>query len=189
MKKISVFNHISVDGFFAGPNGEIDWFKAIEPDEEWNKFTHTQATSESTLIFGRTTYDMMKSYWPTEIAIQNDPGMANVMNNSTKIVFSKKLKTIEETNNWKNITLLREINPEEFTKLKMKSDMTILGSGSIVQQLTNLGLIEEYYLVVVPVILGKGKPLFNNVKESNLNLVNAKTFNNGIVFLTYKFKI
>ena len=71
----------------------------------------------------------------------------------------------------------------------MKSDMTILGSGSIVQQLTNLGLIEEYYLVVVPVILGKGKPLFNNVKESNLNLVNARTFNNGIVFLTYKFKI
>ena len=189
MGKISVFNHVTIDGFFAGPNGEIDWFKAIKPDEEWNKFTHRQAASESTLIFGRTTYDMMKSYWPTDTAIQNDPDLAYVMNKSPKIVFSKSLVKVEETPNWKNVTLLHEINPEELSNLKTKNDMTILGSGSIVQQLTNLGLIDEYYLVMVPIILGKGKPLFNNVIESQLNLVNVKTFKNGIVFLTYKLKI
>jgi dihydrofolate reductase len=79
MRKISVFNHVTVDGFFAGPHGEMDWFMAMKKDDEYNAHTHEQSSrSDNTLIFGRTTYEMMKSYWPTPDAIRNDPGMAKL---------------------------------------------------------------------------------------------------------------
>jgi len=190
VRKINVFNFVSVDGFFAGPNGEIDWFKAAAVDEEWNNYSHKLASpGNSTLIFGHNTYDMMKSYWPTQDAIKNDPGMANVLNNSRKIVFSKRLKKVEENQNWKNITLLHEIKSGEINKLKKDSEITILGSGSIVQQFTNLGLIDRYSLVVVPIILGEGKSFFKDVKSMNLKLLEAKTFKSGIVFLHYAANI
>jgi len=188
MRKISVFIHVTVDGFFAGPHGEIDWFKVIKKDDEWDKYTHEQSSrSGNTLIFGHTTYEMMKSYWPTSDAIKNDPGMARVVDNSPKIVFSKTLKNVEEGPNWKNIKLFHEIKQEEIIKLKEKGggDFTILGSGSIVQQFANLGLIDEYHLVVVPIILGAGKSLFKDVKMMNLKLLGAKEFKNGIVLLKY----
>jgi dihydrofolate reductase len=185
MRKIGVFNHVTVDGFFAGPNGEIDWFKVIKEDDEWEKYTHGQAKSGSTLMFGHTTYEMMKSYWPTPDAIKNDPGMAEVVNSSPKIVFSKALESVEEGPNWKNIKILHGIRSEEILKLKEKEDITIMGSGTIVQQLANLGLIDEYSLVVVPLILGVGKPLFKDVKKSDLKLRESKTFKNGIVLLRY----
>ncbi|RPJ78950.1 MAG: dihydrofolate reductase [Alphaproteobacteria bacterium] len=193
MGAIHVFNHISIDGFFAGPNGEIDWFYAVPHDDEWHKYTHSQAGTSSTLIFGRTTYEMMKSFWPTEEAIKTDPGMADAVNNSPKIVFSRTLNSVEEESNlpagkagWKNIRLLHEINPDEILKLKRKNDMTILGSGSIIQQLANLDLIDEYFLVIVPLILGSGKSLFENVNKTNLKLINVNSFKNGIVLMHYK---
>ncbi len=186
MKKITVFDYVSVDGFFAGPHGEIDWFKIIGKDDEYDKYTHGQAKVGGTLIFGRTTYEMMKSYWPTPDAIKNDPHMAEVVDNDRKIVFSKTLKNVKETPNWKNISLFHKIKPEEILKLKEGEDMTILGSGSIVQQLANLNLIDEYTLVVVPVVLGAGKYLFKDVKNTGLKLINAKAFNNGIVLLNYQ---
>jgi dihydrofolate reductase len=187
MKTISVFNHVTVDGFFAGPHGEIDWFKFIKKDSEWDAYTHKQSQSgHNTLIFGHTTYEMMKNWWPTPTAIKNDPDMAKVVNNSPKIVFSKTLQSVEEGPNWKNVKLFPAINPEEILKLKKKESMTILGSGSIVQQFTNLNLIDEYTLVVVPVILGSGKPLFKDVKMTNLELLETRSFKNGIALLRYK---
>jgi len=186
MRKIGVFNHVTVDGFFAGPNGEIDWFKVIKKDDEWEKYTHDQAKSGSTMMFGHTTYEMMKSYWPTPDAIKSDPGMAEVVNNNPKIVFSKTLGSMEEGPNWKNIRILNEIRQEEILKLKEKEDITIMGSGTIVQQLANLGLIDEYWLVVVPIILGAGKPLFKDVKKTDLKLLEARSFKNGIVLLKYR---
>jgi dihydrofolate reductase len=185
MSRISVFNHVSIDGFFAGPNGELDWFYSLSCDADWYKYTHSQAAGSSTLIFGHTTYEMMKSYWPTPNAIKNDPVMAKSVNESPKIVFSKKLKKVEEGPIWKNITLYHKINPDEIIKLKKKIDMMILGSGSIVQQFSNLNLIDDYFLVVVPVILGKGKSFFENVKKKDIKLVNAKPFKNCIVLLHY----
>jgi dihydrofolate reductase len=187
MKTISVFNHVTVDGFFAGPHGEIDWFKLIKKDSEWDAYTRKQSQSgHNTLIFGHTTYEMMKNWWPTQIAIKNDPDMAKVVNNSPKIVFSKTLQSVEEGPNWKNVKLFPAINPEEILKLKKKEGMTILGSGSIVQQFANLNLIDEYTLVVVPIILGNGKPLFKGVKMTNLKLLETRSFKNGIVLLRYK---
>ena len=180
---------MTVDGFFAGPHGEIDWFKVIKKDDEYDAYIHEQSSrSGNKLIFGHTTYDMMKSYWPTPDAIRNDPGMAQVVNNSPKIVFSKTLKNAEEGPNWKNIRLFHEIKPEEIVRLKEQEgkDFTILGSGTIVQQFANLGLIDEYHLVTIPVILGAGKSLFKDVNNMNLKLLGARAFKNGIVLLKYR---
>jgi dihydrofolate reductase len=77
MRKISVFIHVSLDGFFAGPNNEIDWFKAIKKDQDWEKHTYRESHSASTLLFGERTFKMMKSYWPTAAGIQSDPHMAS----------------------------------------------------------------------------------------------------------------
>jgi dihydrofolate reductase len=180
MSAISTFTHISIDGFFAGPNGEIDWFHSVPKDPEFDKFTHRQSSSRNTLLMGRTTYEMMKAFWPTDEATKSDPEMADVMRNSPKIVFSKSLQSLEEGPNWKNLTLLRDVR-----ELKKDGNMTVLGSGSIVQQLANLGLIDEFNLVVVPVVLGAGKPLFKDVKKTALRLRDSKSFGNGVAVHTY----
>jgi dihydrofolate reductase len=189
MRKIMVFNYVSLDGFFAGPLGEIDWFKSIKSDEEFERITHEEAgTGEGTVLFGRKTYDMMKSYWPTSEAIRTDPMMAKVVNQSEKIVFSRRLDGVEEGPNWKNVSLMREITKESITKLKKKKgkDMVIIGSGSIVKQLTEMGMVDEYQLMVVPVVLGMGKNFFTNVQQMDLRLVSAKGFKNGVVQLKYR---
>ncbi|MDB5259092.1 MAG: bifunctional deaminase-reductase domain protein [Candidatus Taylorbacteria bacterium] len=188
MKKITVFNFISVDGYYAGPNDEIDWFKAIGKDAEYDAYTHSQSSSNHTLMFGHTTYDMMKSFWPTPMAMESDPHMAKIMNESMKIVFSKELQHSDDIPGWDDVIILRDIRAEEILKLKRESahDITILGSGSIVQQLSNLGLIDSYQLMVVPIVLGAGKSLFANAKSLNLKLLEAKSFKNGVVSLQYE---
>jgi len=186
MQKISVFNHVTVDGLFAGPNGESDWFQAIH-DDEWNRYAQEHADlSRNTLMFGHTTYKLMKNRWTTPAAQQMDPDMAEVMNNSPKIVFSKRLKNAKDEPDWKNIRVFHNIDPDEIQMLKRKENITVLGSGTIVQQLANLGLIDEYALVVIPIILGKGKPLFKGVDKTNLKLVERRAFRHGIVLLRYQ---
>ncbi|MGB8024649.1 MAG: dihydrofolate reductase family protein [Nitrososphaeraceae archaeon] len=97
MRKIGVFIHVSLDGFFARANYEIDWFKVIKKDAEWEKHTYKEAQSGSILLIGETTYKMMKGFWPTPAGIQSDPHMAKVMNESPKIVVSKKLECKRRT--------------------------------------------------------------------------------------------
>jgi len=181
MSNIGAFVNVSLDGFFAGPNGEIDWFKAIRKSDDFDAYTHGAAKSGSTLLFGRTTYEMMKSYWTTPEAAQVDAHMTNVMRNSKKIVISRTLKSVEETPAWKNVELRRDIG--DFAS---DDSVTILGSGSIVQQLANRNLVDQFQLVVVPLILGAGKPLFKDVKKIDLTLQNARSFSNGLVVLTYR---
>jgi dihydrofolate reductase len=119
MKKITVFNYVSIDGFFAGSNSEMDWFKIIKKDDEWDEYTHRQAKpGNNTLIFGRTTYKMMRSWWSTATAIQNDPDMAKAVNESPKIVFSKALESVEEEPQWKNVRLFHGIEQDLIRKLK-----------------------------------------------------------------------
>ncbi len=110
------------------------------------------------------------------------------MNSAPKIVFSKTMKPVEDGPVWKNIRVFRGILPEEIVALKKQAggDIAILGSGNLVQQFANLGLIDEYGLMVNPVILGAGKRLFNDVKMMNLHLLAIRTFRNGKVFLRYK---
>ncbi len=186
MRKIIVFNLVTVDGLFAGPNGEIDWHNF---DDEMGKYSVKQMKSLGALIFGKTTYELMASYWPTLDGIKSEPVVAGIMNNIPKMVFSKTLKEVKDGPIWKNVTVFREIKPEEFIKMKEQEgrDIAIFGSGTIVQQFTNLGLIDEYRLIVNPLILGEGKPLFKDIKNKiNLKLINTRVFKNGNVLLCYQ---
>jgi len=186
MRKIIAFDLVTVDGFFAGPKGEIDWHNY---DDEMGTYSLEQMKSLSALIFGRTTYEMMASYWPTPDGVKSEPVVAGIMNSIPKTVFSETLQEVKDGQLWKNVRIFREIKPEEIIKMKEQEggDIAIFGSGTIVQQFTNLGLIDEYRLVVNPLILGNGKPLFKDIKNKpKLKLVNTRVFRNGNVLLCYE---
>lgn len=182
MKRIIASEMITLDGYFAGPNGEIDWFFW---SEEMEKSAIDLISTVDTLLFGRVTYELMASYWPSASPPTEDPIIIDKMNNLPKIVFSKTMERVE----WKNTRLIKEITSEEILKMKKQpgKNMVIYGSGSIVSTFMNMGLIDEYHLFVNPVILGVGKPLFKSTKDRhNLELVNTKVFTNGVVLLDYQ---
>ena len=186
MRKIIAFDLVTVDGLFAGPNGEIDWHNY---DDEMGRHSVEQLKSLGALIFGKTTYELMASYWPTPDGVKGEPVVAGIMNSIPKIVFSKTLQEVKDGPLWKNVKVFHEIKPEEIIKMKEQDggDIAIFGSGIIVQQLTNLGLIGEYRLIVNPLILGNGKPLFKDVNDKlKLKLVNTRVFGNGNVLLSYE---
>lgn len=182
MRKVILFNLITLDGYFAGPNGEIDWHNV---DEEFNQFAEEQLNTLDVILFGRVTYEMMASYWPTPSAIKDDPIIANKMNSAPKIVFSKTLSGAD----WNNTRLIKGNIAEEIAKLKQQpgKDMAIFGSGTLASTFTNLGLIDEYRLIVVPVALGEGIPLFKDLQQKlDLKLTNSRVFKNGNVLLYYQ---
>lgn len=173
---------ITVDGFFAGSKGEIDWHHV---DAEFNQDSEEFLENIDTLMFGRITYDLMASYWPTPAALKDDKTIARKMNSLQKIVFSK---TTDEVT-WNNSRVISEINAAEIQKIKDSpgKDIAIFGSGMIVSALTELGLIDEYRFIVNPVILGKGKSLFASLKKiPNLKLLETYEFKSGNVLLSYK---
>jgi len=181
MRKILVSNRVTVDGFFAGPNGEIDWHVV---GEEFNETAIDQLNSVDTLLFGRVTYQLMADYWPTPPALRDDPIVAGKMNSLSKIVFSRTLAKVD----WENTRLVNEINPAEIRKMKQQSgkDMVIFGSGSLVSNFSQSGLIDEYRIFINPVILGSGKPLFQGIKDRlHLKLLSTKIFKTGLVLLQY----
>lgn len=183
MGKIGMFENVSIDGYFAGPNGEIDWFVG---DEETAQYAKDQAKSTATILFGRVTYELMASYWPTEEAMKNDPVVAEVMNSASKIVFSRTLDRVE----WDNTRLVKGNIEEEISKLKQQpgNDMVILGSGSIVSALEQRGLIDEYSFMVNPIILGQGRSIFQGIKDRlHLKLLKTRTFKSGNVLLQYQY--
>lgn len=180
-RKIIVFESVSLDNFIADSEGAIDWAMR---DQEISDFTTNGDSVIDTFLFGRKTYDMMASYWPTSQAKAAQPKYAKVLNSAPKIVFSKTLDKAD----WANTKVMKDIKKEDIEKMKQQEgqDMMIFGSGSIVNQLAALGLIDEYQLLVNPVILGKGKPLFADLKNRiNLKLVKTKQFSNGVTFLQY----
>jgi dihydrofolate reductase len=182
MAKVNVFNFITLNGYFAGPNGDISWHRHGTEEQE---YAAEGATSDSILLFGRITYQMMASYWPTPQAMKDLPEVAKGMNKSEKIVFSRTLKKAE----WDNTRIIKENMIEEVNKLKKqgKRDMTILGSGSIVAQLAEAGLIDHYQIMLDPVALGAGTTLFHGMtRKLDLQLTSTRTFKSGVVLLTYE---
>ena len=182
MRKISAFNFITLNGCFQGPKRDISWHKH---GTEENEYAIESLQSGNTLLFGRVTYEMMARYWPTPIAIKNDPIVANGMNNADKIVFSRKLKKVE----WNNTRLVKNNVVKEMKKMKQMpgKDMTLLGSGSIVTQLANQGLIDEYQIMIDPVVINNGTPLFKDIKNKlDLKLTMTRTFKSGVVLLCYQ---
>jgi dihydrofolate reductase len=176
---------VSLDGYFVDANGQMNWAKAHNQDPEWNAFFAQNADRGGTLLFGRTTYDLMTSYWPTPLAMEHDPVVAERMNNLPKVVFSR---TVDKAS-WNNTKLLKGDLAAEVRKLKNESGpgMAILGSGSIVSQLASQGLIDEYHVVVNLLVLGKGRTMFDGIKEKlSLRPTKTRTFGNGNVYLCYE---
>ena len=186
MRKVILSNLVTLDGFFAGPNGEIDWFIV---DEEFNQYAIDLLSKVDALLFGRVTYQLMADYWPAAATnpstSKSDLEIADKMNNLPKIVFSKTLQEVK----WNNSRLVKENIAEEISKMKQQpgKDMVIFGSGSIVSTFMQLGLIDEYRIIVNPIVLGNGNPLFKGINgKQNLKLLNTKVFDSGIVILFYE---
>jgi dihydrofolate reductase len=182
MRKLSVFSLVTLDGYFAGENGDISWHMV---DEEFQELAKAASNSGNTLLFGRKTYQLMESYWPTPEALKNDPAVAKGMNAATKIVFSRTLEKAD----WNNTRLVKDNMTAEVRKMKQQpgKDLTVLGSGSIVSQLAQEGLIDEYQVLLNPVVIGRGRTMFEGIRNKiALKLIKTRTFGNGNVLLTYE---
>ncbi len=182
MRKIVVFNLVTLDGYFAGPDGDISWHNV---DAEFNEYAIEKVNIGNTLLFGRVTYELMAGFWPTPKAIKNDPIMAERMNNLPKIVFSRTLDKAE----WNNTRLVKADMLSEIRKMKQEpgNDMAVLGSGSIVSQLAPHGLIDEFQIMLNPVVLGKGRTMFEGIQAKlALKLTKTRIFKNGNILLHYR---
>ena len=177
-----MFNLMTLNGFFEGLNHDISWHKV---DEDFNAYVINEMfPSLDLLLFGRVTYELMAGFWPTPEALSNDPVVAGKMNSSAKIVFSRTLNRAE----WNNTRLVKDNMEEEVRKLKEQTgkDIALLGSGSIVSQLAQRGLIDEYRIMLNPIVLGKGTALFKDIKNRfDLNLLSTRMFRNGNALLCY----
>ena len=183
MRKLVVFNSVTLDGYFTDQSGDLSW--AHKQDPEWTAFVADNAQGGGVLLFGRITYEMMASFWPTPVAIESFPLVAEGMNNAPKVVFSRTL----DQASWNNTKLVKDDMAAEIRRMKNEigKDMVILGSGTIVSQLAHEGLIDEFQIVVNPVVLGKGRTMFEGVKEKlPLKLTKTRAFGNGNVLLCYE---
>jgi dihydrofolate reductase len=185
MRNIISFMHISLDGFVAGPNGEMDWIKV---NEEIFDHVGKRISQGDTSLYGRKTFQMMESYWPTAAdsptASKHDIEHSKWYKNVHKVVLSKSLK--EE--NFANTTIVSDNISERINEIKKTSGSEILlfGSPAATHALIQLNLIDGYWLFVNPVILGKGIPLFTGIKEKiKLNLLNTRQFACGVTELNY----
>jgi len=184
MPRLNIFNNVSLDGYFTDTNNDMSWAHAGADDPEMREFTAGNAKGAGALVFGRVTYQMMASFWPSPQAAQMMPDVAAGMNRSVKYVFSRSLETAD----WANTTVLHGDPAQEIARLKREGELslTVLGSGSIVKQLTAAGLIDDYQLMVCPVILGGGRTLFEGTTgKPMLKLTSSRTFKNSRVFLHY----
>ncbi|MFZ1916204.1 MAG: dihydrofolate reductase family protein [Terriglobales bacterium] len=185
MRRLVVFNNVTLDGYFVDSHGDMSWAHKGREDAEWTEFTDQNATSGGGFLFGRVTYELMKSFWTTQQAAQMFPVVAERMNNLPKVVFSRTLDSVS----WENTTLAKGELAAEVRRIKQEpgADLVILGSGSIVAQLAQEGLIDEFQIALIPVALGKGRTMFEGMREKlALRLVKSRVFGNGAVFLSYE---
>jgi dihydrofolate reductase len=193
-RRIVAFNRVTADGYFAGPDGSLEWFV---PDPEVDQAASEGMPGVDTVLFGRRTYELFEAFWPH--AVDDSPtapdphgagrspetkAQAMFLNEVTKLVFSRTRKDVT----WKNSHLVHEFDPGEIeaTKSRPGKDMMLFGSGSIASQLTEHGLIDEYHFVVCPLLLGSGRLLISGVaKSSKLDLLEAKQLRSGNVMLRY----
>ena len=181
-RKLILFMMVSVDGYYEGPNHDIDWHTV---DEDFSLFASDQLAAVDTLVFGRKTYELMTTYWPTAEAAANDAVIAGYMNSYPKLVVSRTLQQAD----WGNTRLIQTDVAAELTALKQQpgKDLIIMGSGDLAVALTELDLIDEYRLMIAPVALGAGKPLFTGLtRAAKLKLIKATTFRSGNVLLHYE---
>ena len=182
MRKLIAAINMTLDGFCD--------HTAMIADIELHQHFNEVLRNADTILYGRTTYQLMESYWPDIVknptGVKSEEEFAVLIDNISKIVFSRTLQQVD----WKNTKLKKDIIKEEILELKQQTGKNILaGSPSLIVALTQLGLIDEYQLVVHPVILGSGLPLFKNIKDRvDLKLLKTKTFGSGAVVLYYEAK-
>jgi dihydrofolate reductase len=182
MRKLTVFNFITLNGYFQGIDGDISWHRR---EAETADFSDEKSQQGNALLFGRVTYQHMASFWPTPAARQLQPLTADGMNKAEKIVFSRTLKKAD----WNNTRLIKEDLVGAVRRLKQEpgNDITVLGSGSIVTQLADAGLIDGYGFMIDPVALGAGVPVFKGMKyKLDLKLTSSRVFTSGVIMVTYE---
>jgi dihydrofolate reductase len=185
MRKLMMFNNVSLDGYFTDGNGDMSWAHSQSEDGEWQKFSNDNAGGDSEFLFGRKTWQMMASFWPTPRALQTMPLVAKAMNERRKTVFSHTLTDAA----WQNSRVVKGDLLAEVRRMKGESGPAILimGSGEIVAQLTEAGLIDEYQIVTVPVVIGRGRALFEGVTtRPRPKLTKSRSFGNGNVVNWYQ---
>lgn len=182
MKNIIFQMMTTIDGYFEGPDRELDWHMV---DAEFMSSVIELFNSADTLLFGRVTYQMMADYWPTPAGIADDPVIAEWMNNLPKVVFSNTLEKVE----WQNSTLVTSDAVVEVKRLKQLpgKDMLIFGSSDLAVSLLKEGLVDEIRIILNPLILGNGKSLFRGLNERiKLHVLETKIFPSGSVLLRYR---
>ena len=182
MRKVLFFMFTSLDGYFEGPNNDINWHNF---DDEMNQLSIEQLDSVDMLLFGRVTYQMMASYWPTPAAMADDPIITQKMNTLPKIVFSKTLEQAE----WQNTKVIKDNFVEEITRLKNQpgKDLIIFGSSDLAVTLLEHDLLDEIRVMLNPIVLGGGKALFAGIKQPlKLKLLKTRAFASGNVLLHYQ---
>ena len=188
MRKVISLMHLSLDGFAAGPNGEMDW---ISYGEEEQNYVNSILDTADTVLFGRTTYQMMENFWPT---VPTHPVFskskyhiehARWINHTPKIVFSRSLERVE----WMNTRLVRDDIAQEIAKMKQQpgKNIVMIGSPGLAHTLMQLDLIDEYRMNVNPVVIGSGIPFFKvDNKRIRLKLAEVNPFHSGVVGLAYQ---
>jgi dihydrofolate reductase len=182
MRTLASFIFTSLDGFYEGPNGEIDWANV---DAEFNEFAVRQLDEADTLCFGRATYEHMAAYWPTEQAMANDPAITSRMNDKEKLVFSTTLTDAS----WSGTTVVRGEASKRLPTIKAAAgeELLVLGSAHLTANLAQAGLLDELRVMVCPIVLGQGRSLFEDLKERvSLNLLRVRRFESGNLVLTYR---
>ena len=181
MRKIISFMHISLDGFVAGPNGEMNWIKV---DEEIFDHVGKLIGPGDTALYGRVTYQMMESYWPTAAASRHDVEHSKWYAKVHKLVLSKTMKGAALT----NTTIISDNLSNNINEIKKQdgADILLFGSPTATHALIQLGLIDGYWLFVNPIILGQGIPLFTGIKDKiKLKLLATRQFTSGVTELSY----
>ncbi len=186
MRKLILFMHATLDGFVAGPNGEMDW---INVDDEIFDYAGTMTDQADTALYGRVTYQMMDSYWPSAAdqpnASKHDIEHSRWYNEVEKIVISKSLKAVDSAKTY----IVSDNIKNEIQKIKNQEGRNILmfGSPGAAHSLMQYNLIDEYWLFINPVLIGKGIVLFKNINDRmTLKLAECKAFNSGVVGVNYK---
>jgi dihydrofolate reductase len=180
VRKLRVFESISVDGYFTDASGDMSWAHAGREDTEFAGWVSANASSGGELLFGRKTYQIMEAYWPTPLAAQEMPIVAKGMNAARKYVISRTIRPA-----WNNTHLLKSDVIKAVRDIKESDgpDITVLGSGSVVAQLGEADLVDEYQFVIIPVALGGGRTVFT--KGCKLRLLDQRWFRCGNVAVTY----
>lgn len=182
MSRLFAFNMVTLDGYFEGLNHDISWHNV---DREFGEFAVAQLNEIGTLLFGRTTYEMMAGYWPSPAALGDDPTIAGLMNGLPKVAVSRTLQRVE----WNNSRLIKDRVPQAISDLKRQSakDVAVFGSANLLRTLMDADLVDEHRLIVNPVLLGHGTSLFQvSGAPLHMKLIRSRAFSNGNVLVCYE---